>query len=80
MLLCNDASLQGEQRIGDPTELALLDFGEKMGMHRERLEKQYPRYDEKPFDSDRKMMTTYHRIPKTEGIREALPIRRGHRM
>ena len=64
MLLCNDASLQGEQRIGDPTELALLDFGEKMGMHRERLEKQYPRYDEKPFDSDRKMMTTYHRIPR----------------
>ena len=38
-----------------------------MGMHRERLEKQYPRYDEKPFDSDRKMMTTYHRIPKNGG-------------
>lgn len=64
MLLCNDASLQGGQRIGDPTELALLDFGEKMGMHRERLEKQYPRYDEAPFDSDRKMMTTYHRTLK----------------
>ncbi len=67
MLLCNDASLQGGQRIGDPTELALLDFGEKMGMHRERLEKQYPRYDEAPFDSDRKMMTTYHRTLKNGG-------------
>ena len=67
MLLCNDASLQGGQRIGDPTELALLDFGEKMGMYRERLEKQYPRYDEAPFDSDRKMMTTYHRILKNGG-------------
>ena len=67
MLLCNDASLQGGQRIGDPTELALLDFGEKMGMHRERLEKQYPRYDEAPFDSDRKMMTTYHRALKNGG-------------
>lgn len=68
ILLCNDASIQGEQRIGDPTELALLDFGEKMGMHRETLEKQYPRYAEKPFDSDRKMMTTYHKVRK-KGIR-----------
>lgn len=63
MLLCNDASLQGEQRIGDPTELALLDFGAKYGLQRERLERQYLRYDERPFDSDRKMMTTYHRLP-----------------
>ena len=77
MLLCNDASLQGEQRIGDPTELALLDFGEKMGMHRERLEKQYPRYDEKPFDSDRKMMTTYHRIPKNGGHKGSIAYTKG---
>ncbi len=63
ILLCNDASLQGEQRIGDPAELALLDLGVKYGLHRERLEKQYPRFDEIPFDSDRKMMTTYHRLP-----------------
>ena len=77
ILLCNDASLQGEQRIGDPTELALLDFGEKMGMHRERLEKQYPRYDEKPFDSDRKMMTTYHRIPKNGGHKGSIAYTKG---
>ena len=57
MLLCNDASLRGEQRIGDPTELALLDFGAKYGLQRERLERQYPRFDEIPFDSERKMMT-----------------------
>ena len=63
MLLCNDASLQGGQRIGDPTELALLDFGAKYGLQRERLERQYPRIDEIPFDSDRKMMTTCHRLP-----------------
>lgn len=62
MLLCNDASLQGEQRIGDPTELALLDFGAKYGLQRERLERQYPRFDERPFESDRKMMTTCHRL------------------
>lgn len=63
MILCNDASLRGEQRIGDPTELALLDFGAKYGLQRERLERQYPRFDEIPFDSERKMMTTCHRLP-----------------
>lgn len=62
MVLCNDASLQGEERIGDPTELALLDLGEKYGIHKRVLEKQYPRYAEIPFDSDRKMMTTCHRL------------------
>ncbi len=63
MLLCNDASLQGEERIGDPTELALLDLGAKYGLYRDRLERQYPRFAEIPFDSDRKMMTTWHRLP-----------------
>ena len=62
MVLCNDASLQGEERVGDPTELALLDLGEKYGIHKQALEKQYPRYAEIPFDSDRKMMTTCHRL------------------
>ncbi len=62
LVLCNDATLIGKERIGDPTELALLDFGANFGLYREQLEKEYPRYAEKPFDSDRKMMTTYHRI------------------
>ena len=77
ILLCNDASIQGEQRIGDPTELALLDFGEKMGMHREDLKKQYPRYAEKPFDSDRKMMTTYHKIRKKGARGECIAYTKG---
>lgn len=59
--LCNDGVISGGSRIGDPTELALLDLASKYGMEREKLERDYPRIDEKAFDSDRKMMTTLHR-------------------
>ena len=61
--LCNDASVRGE-RIGDPTELALLDMTEKFDLQRERLEESFPRIQEIAFDSDRKMMTTLHRGEK----------------
>lgn len=60
MVLCNDASA-GEQRIGDPTELALLDLGMRYGMTRESMEQRLPRLSALPFDSDRKMMSTFHR-------------------
>lgn len=60
-VLCNDGVTAGGSRIGDPTELALLDLGSKYHMEREALERDYPRTDEKAFDSDRKMMTTLHR-------------------
>ena len=58
--LCNDASV-GESRLGDPTELAFLDMTEKYGYHKDKLEKSFPRVDEKAFDSDRKRMTTVHK-------------------
>ncbi len=60
-VLCNDGLVSGESRIGDPTELALLDMAAKYHLSRERLERDYPRTDEKAFDSGRKMMTTLHR-------------------
>lgn len=56
--LCNDASA----RIGDPTELALLDMAVGLHVYRPVLETRLPRIDEIPFDSDRKMMTTLHRM------------------
>ncbi len=65
-ILCNDASL-GENRIGDPTELALLDFGESLGVRKDDLLSLFPRVDEIPFDSNRKRMTTVHEMPKTSG-------------
>lgn len=56
--LCNDASA----RIGDPTELALLDMAAGLHVYRPVLETRLPRIDEIPFDSDRKMMTTLHHM------------------
>ena len=58
--LCNDASIEGGKNIGDPTETALLDMSAVFSMSRQALEKKYPRINELPFDSDRKMMTTVH--------------------
>ena len=60
-VLCNDADISGGERIGDPTELALLDLAKRYGITRENMQNRYPRIDEKAFDSDRKMMTTLHK-------------------
>lgn len=61
MTLCNDGVWTVESRIGDPTELALLELAATHGIHREELELSLPRYKEIAFDSARKMMSTYHR-------------------
>ena len=64
-VLCNDASItkneSGEYTcIGDPTEGSLTTLGNKLGQPREETNAKYKRVAELPFDSDRKMMTTYH--------------------
>lgn len=66
MVLCNDASASAGSRIGDPTELALLDAAQILGYEKNRLEQQMPRCGELSFDSDRKMMTTCHK--KSGGV------------
>lgn len=60
-VLCNDASTANGSRIGDPTELALLDMGAPLSLTREGIEETAPRINEQAFDSDRKLMTTVHR-------------------
>lgn len=59
LTLCNDAKIQeGEKNYGDPTEIALLKFTLEKGYNKEKLEKEFIRIDEIPFDSERKIMTT----------------------
>ena len=60
-VLCNDGILSEEERIGDPTELALLYMAKDCDADIEKLRLDYPRIEEKGFDSERKMMTTVHR-------------------
>lgn len=67
MVLCNDASLGPESGMGDPTELALLDMAYKAGLSKETMERRMPRIGELAFDSDRKMMTTLHRVSASSG-------------
>ncbi|HNR14106.1 MAG TPA: cation-translocating P-type ATPase [Thermodesulfobacteriota bacterium] len=61
MALCNDVRLNAsESVIGDPTETALFDLAREKGYQRERLDEKYPRVAEIPFESNRKLMTTFH--------------------
>jgi P-type Ca2+ transporter type 2C len=75
-LLCNDARLEAGaaedatgadgrrpwRMIGDPTEGALVVAAAKAGYWRDEVERDLPRVAEIPFDSDRKRMTTIHRV------------------
>ncbi len=67
-VLCTNAHLKQEKGqwtiLGDPTEGALLVVAAKAGLWKEKLAEEYPRIDEIPFDSARKLMTTVHRDPK----------------
>ncbi len=71
--LCNDAMFdgspeQGYKVLGDPTEGALLVAAARYGLIKERLDRMYPRIAEVPFSSERKRMTTVHRIAPINGM------------
>jgi Ca2+-transporting ATPase len=59
-VLCNNASLNQEKEIGDPTETALLRIAEAAGVHRQALLEEYPEIREEAFSTETKMMATFH--------------------
>ncbi|WP_100404084.1 cation-translocating P-type ATPase [Bacillus sp. FJAT-42315] len=61
--LCNDSYINDDgQEVGDPTEVALINFANKHAHEYESLRETYERLAEIPFDSDRKLMSTVHMI------------------
>lgn len=62
LILCSDATYEENgQSTGDPTEIALIALGAKYNMNKNDLNAKYKRVAEKPFDSDRKLMSTLNK-------------------
>ena len=79
MALCSDAELKpgDKESMGEPTEAALVNYANSIGLPKYELVKNSPRIGEAPFDSDRKMMSTVHNennkiIQYTKGACEIL--------
>jgi len=64
--LCTDVTVEQEDDDlvikGDPTEVAIVRAVEENYHTKAELEEKYPRVNELPFDSERKMMTTVHQM------------------
>ncbi len=63
MSLCSDAEFDVEAgtAIGEPTECALVNYAEKLGLSKNVKKNELVRIGEVPFDSGRKMMSTVHK-------------------
>lgn len=61
-VLCNDSTSIDGNEIGDPTEVALVNLGHKYSINEIEYRNSYERLNEIPFDSDRKLMSTLHKI------------------
>ena len=73
MALCNDAMFPSagsacQLPLGDPTEAALLVAASRFNLEKTELEKVLPRVGEVPFTSERKRMTTIHRLPSDPAL------------
>jgi len=69
-VLCNNAELPVTeddkilQVVGDPLEVALLSLGARFGLIRKDLNEKIPEEREDAFDSETKMMATFHRLER----------------
>jgi P-type Ca2+ transporter type 2C len=74
--LCNDALLEDDdgdlRAVGDPTEGALVIAAAREDLRKPELEAALPRVGEVPFDSERKRMTTVHRLASGSQLASAL--------
>ena len=61
-ILCNDSTNVEGQEIGDPTETAMVNLGDKKGISAQEVRDACPRSSEVPFDSVRKLMSTFHKM------------------
>lgn len=61
-VLCNDSITRENVNMGDPTEIALVNLAEIYGIDEEDMRMQIIREQEIAFDSDRKLMSTLHKI------------------
>ena len=61
-ILCNDSTNINGEEIGDPTETAMINLGMIWAFRRSEVRGVYPRLSEVPFDSDRKLMSTFHHL------------------
>ncbi|MEG1992378.1 MAG: cation-translocating P-type ATPase [Acetivibrio sp.] len=64
-LLCSDATILDGNLMGDPTELSFVLLAEDFGISTSEVRTTFPRLQEIPFDSDRKLMSTLHTIEGT---------------
>ncbi|MBQ2934592.1 MAG: HAD-IC family P-type ATPase, partial [Clostridia bacterium] len=61
MALCCDAEIDADGVVtGEPTEAALVNYANTLGINKNDLVAAAPRIGEAPFDSGRKMMSTVH--------------------
>ena len=77
-LACNDAKYSQEsgKEIGDPTETAFIKYAKDNRLGYDRIMSGIARFDEIPFDSDRKMMTTLSHVVK-DGVRRNISYTKG---
>lgn len=74
-MLCNDAFIENEAddlakwiAVGNPTERALLVAGDKLGLRKTKLDREWRRLASLPFDAERKTMVTLHQTPNNTRI------------
>ena len=77
-LACNDAKYSQEsgKEIGDPTETAFIKYAKDNRLGYDRIMSFISRFDEIPFDSDRKMMTTLSHVVK-DGVTRNISYTKG---